>query len=261
MYLVNLVSGKLYKNGPSFYIHGSKHIGESFVSEDFSDMRDFHKKVGLKEFEIVQRLVEWTEYISLLTPEEVVKLFIKEINDTSVELSNITMFLDGNGIRTNGLMKLTLDDCMIYREGRGGDDCCITLGIGCLLTGGSSITNSTFIGSLSNNRKEFWPTNQEFDIKVNKNDVVINSYTDKRGYIPTSCGKENAGKIATVILRGRDTNQKPTNVDEINNNDSPIPVSLYDTEHAYGFDYLFMDKNQLKEFLELNPRFELQEND
>ena len=36
-----------------------------------------------------------------------------------------------------------------------------------------------------------------------------------------------------------------------------IEVSLYDTEHCYGFPFKFTDENQMKEFLELNPRYEV----
>lgn len=38
-----------------------------------------------------------------------------------------------------------------------------------------------------------------------------------------------------------------------------IKVNLYDREFSYGFEYRFRDENQLNEFLELNPRFEITE--
>lgn len=41
----------------------------------------------------------------------------------------------------------------------------------------------------------------EYDVKVYRNDSVLESETDKRGY-PKSCGKVNANKRIVVIVRG-----------------------------------------------------------
>lgn len=36
-----------------------------------------------------------------------------------------------------------------------------------------------------------------------------------------------------------------------------LEITLYDTEHCYGFEFKFEDEQDLNSFLKLNPRYEL----
>jgi len=48
---------------------------------------------------------------------------------------------------------------------------------------------------------ERWPEHGELYLKVEKTDTVITSYTDGRGYIPTSCGKDSKNKQVIIIIK------------------------------------------------------------
>jgi len=46
-----------------------------------------------------------------------------------------------------------------------------------------------------------WPKHGKLSLIVEDKDVIITSYTDSRGYVPTFCGKDNANKTVFIIIK------------------------------------------------------------
>jgi hypothetical protein len=205
--------GAIYKNGDTFYIHGRKPLNETSVSETFHGEYEKYKIIGEDEDgnvikgEIEKVPYEWTEYITAVSYIDVINYLIEDIKNTSLEISNANIFLSEDSIKATGLMQVYLHDCFFYKEDKGN---MLEIGNGVKLSSGSfielgsgvfnsKIENNGFDGS---NKREMFPANQEYFLKVGKSDAVISSYTNQRGYIPTSCMKENADKDVIIIIRG-----------------------------------------------------------
>jgi len=233
--------GKIYKNENVFYIHGSKPIGDAYISENFerkglrkkrfkddAEKEEFVKEARKlveekyhvsrdnEDFEdLVKNVIDEsteeftytaTEYVSFIAPTDLILLFIEDVKNTSLEISDANIFLSGEPIKAKGLMSVNLHDCFFYKEESG---TLIEMDKGELKGRFVELTNGVFGAQIKNNvfngnpKREFWPKNSEFFLKVSKQDTVINSYTDKRGYIPTSCGKDNAEKDVTIVVRDK----------------------------------------------------------
>lgn len=208
---IKLSVGTIHKINDEFYVHGSKRLNENSVSETFQGEYEDYKIIGEDENgnivkgEIVKTPYEWTEYITPVFADDVINYLIEDIKNTSLEISNANIFLSGDPIKAKGLMSVYLHDCFFYKDETG---TFVEMGNGELKGSFVELKNGVFNAQIGNNvfngnpKREFWPEKQEFFLKVSKQDNVINSYTDKRGYIPTSCGKENAEKNVTIIVRG-----------------------------------------------------------
>lgn len=210
--LLNLSVGTIHRKNDLFYIHGKKPLNEFSVSETYTGEWEEYKIIGEDEEgyiikgEIVKHPYEWTEYITVVSYDDVINFLIEDIQNTSLEISNANIFLGEDSIKAKGLMKVNLHDCFFYKEDIGSMieiDKGVTINSGTFLdiengVFNSKISNNTFEGT---NKRELFPANQEYFLKVGKCDNVISSYTDKRGYIPTSCTKENADKDVIIIIR------------------------------------------------------------
>jgi hypothetical protein len=52
-------------------------------------------------------------------------------------------------------------------------------------------------------KAERWPAHGRLGLLVEKDDIVITSYTDSRGYIPTSCGVDSKNKTVFIIVKNK----------------------------------------------------------
>jgi len=50
-------------------------------------------------------------------------------------------------------------------------------------------------------KAERWPKHGKLGLVVEENDIVITSYTDGRGYVPTSCGVDAKNKTVYIIVK------------------------------------------------------------
>lgn len=225
---MSLTIGYVYQNGPTFYVKGSRPVSDNYASEQFSrvvegnDTFDEETETLVKEDDYT---IEWTEYISLVSPTELVNLFIEEINNTAVIIKDAEMFLKYPIIAT-GVSHVYLDNCIAHCEGEqsgfinvsgarrgegidGDEREEFNKKLEFVVSKATSLSNNhispakyTKYGSQNKKdqlTREFWPTNTEFHLKVNKEDKVINLVTDRRGY-PGSCGPENKNKNCTIII-------------------------------------------------------------
>ena len=46
-----------------------------------------------------------------------------------------------------------------------------------------------------------WPKHGKLGLVVEEDDIIITSYTDGRGYIPTSCGVDAKNKTVYIIVK------------------------------------------------------------
>ena len=141
-----------------------------------------------------------TKYASLVSPEDVIQKFIDLINETCVFIKDAEFFLKFP-IITTGIAKVYLDNCVAHLDGEGAGFVNISG-----LQSGSVITNNIIKPEPyhtygSQNRMDYFPSKTEYHLTVNKNDKVVKSHTDKRGY-PASCGVENKEKDIVIIIRG-----------------------------------------------------------
>jgi len=224
-----LTIGYVYQNGPAFYVKGSRPVSDNYASEKFSKVVEGDYTFDEETETMVTEddyTIEWTEYISLVSPTELVNLFIEEINNTAVIIKDAEMFLK-YPIITTGISHVYLDNCIAHCDGKNAGFVNISgMRVGEDYTDSEEVNNFNktleFVVSkaslMSNNHispakytkygsqnkkdqliREFWPTNTEFHLKVNKEDKVINLVTDKRGY-PGSCGPTNKNKNCTIII-------------------------------------------------------------
>lgn len=217
---VNLLSGSLYRvrNG-LYYVHGSRPIGDDYAKEVFTGTTEEWNE---KTHSVYKVPYEWTEYISLMSADDVINLFINEVSKSVVIIKDAE-FLLKYPIITNGLTKICLDNCTVNLAGdntgfininsmsTGENNCELDEYIGKLedlMTGYSKILRNVIspakyykYGSKHGQPqiKRHWPENTEYHFKVNRQDQILESSTDKRGY-PQSCGKENREKCVTVIV-------------------------------------------------------------
>lgn len=222
---VNLLSGSLYRveNG-LYYIHGGRPIGNDYAKEVFKGTTEEWNENTKTVHKVPY---EWTEYISLLSADDVINLFIEEISRSAVIIKDAE-FLLKCPIVTTGHAKILMDKCTVNLEG---DDAGF-ITVNSMSAGGTEKGTSDFdlkdyieklddIASKGNilsrnvispatyykygsrygkpQIKRHWPENTEYHFKVSKQDKIIESSTDKRGY-PQSCGKENREKGVTVIV-------------------------------------------------------------
>jgi len=246
---MSLTSGHVYKNGSTFYVKGSRPVSDNYNSEKFSMVVegdytfDEETETVVKEKDCIN---ERTEYISFVSPTELVNLFIEEINNTAVIIKDAELFLK-YPIITTGISHVYLDNCIAHCEGehsgfvnisgtRGGEGFTpdekkyFHKNLEFVVSKATTMSNNHIIPAKyikygSQNKKdqltrEFWPTNTEFHLKVNKEDEVINLVTDKRGY-PGSCGPNNKNRNCTIIIHG-DSN--PTETIRVKKGDSVIGV-------------------------------------
>jgi hypothetical protein len=52
-------------------------------------------------------------------------------------------------------------------------------------------------------KAERWPKHGKLALLAEENDIIITSYTDGRGYIPTSCGVDSKNKIVYIIVKNK----------------------------------------------------------
>lgn len=224
---ISLPFGTLYKSANTFYVIGSKPIGGDYTSEtethkDFRHIfKDEKDELGYME----EYTYQVTTYKSILSAEEVINKFIELIKETAVIIKDSEFFLK-YPIVTTGIAKVFMDNCVAHIEGEG----FIKIS-GC--QGGEGYNeeelkefnktldyvlskSTTISNNLSNpmeyhkygsqNKEDFlvrhFPQNTEYNLKVNTNDKVLKSHTDKRGY-PASCGIENKEKDIVIIVRGK----------------------------------------------------------
>ncbi len=199
---ISLPFGTLYESANTFYIIGSKPIGADYTSEtethkDFRHVfKDEKDELGYME----EYTYQVTTYKSILSAEEVLTKFIELIKETAVIIKDSEFFLK-YPIVTTGIAKVYLDNCVAHLDGEGAG----FVNISCMQSG-SVISNNIIKPEQyhkygSQNRMDYFPSETEYHLKVNKNDKVVKSHTDKRGY-PASCGVENKEKDIIIIVRG-----------------------------------------------------------
>jgi hypothetical protein len=218
------LSGSLYRAGNGFYyIHGRRPIGNDYTEEVFKRTTEGWDE---KSKTIVKVPYEWTEYISLLSSDDVINLFIEEISKSSVIIKDAE-FLLKKPIITTGLIKVFLDNCIVQLEKDTGFLQIDSIGTGeenfelkeyyetldKVVSGSSKISRNSILGHATYYKygsrygqpqiKRHWPENTEYHLKVDKQDKIIESGTDKRGY-PQSCGIENREKGITVIVHNEE---------------------------------------------------------
>ena len=217
---VNLLSGSLYRveNG-LYYVHGSRPIGDDYVKEVFKGTtEEFNEKTK----SVYKVPYEWAEYISMLSTDDVINLFIDEISKSAVIIKDAE-FLLKQPIITRGLTTICLDNCTVNLVG---DDAGF-LQINSMATGDDNYEFEEYLTKLDDvvsgsskisrnvispakyykygsrhgqpQMKRHWPENTEYHFKVGRQDKILESSTDKRGY-PQSCGKVNREKGVTIII-------------------------------------------------------------
>lgn len=218
---VNLLSGSLYRARDGlYYVHGSRPIGDDYAKEVFNGYYDAWDDETLS---YVKHPTEWTEFITLLSADDVINLFIEEISKCSVIIKDAE-FLLKYPIITTGHTKVHLDNCIAHLDNdetgfievnsigtctqdRPEFDEYLQM-LDSIASIGSTISRSRIrsatyykYGSRYGQPqiKRHWPENTEYHFKVNRQDQILESSTDKRGY-PQSCGKENREKGVTVIV-------------------------------------------------------------
>lgn len=211
---LRLSIGAVYRNGDIFYIHGGKPLNESSVSETFHGISekyiiiDTNEDGTIRKGEIEKVPYEWTEFITIVSQDDIINFLIEDIKNTSLEISNANIFLGEDSIKAKGLMRVYLHDCFFYKENKGDmlEICSdVDLNSSSFFEFGSGVFNAKIGNNVFDgmNKREIFPQNQEYFLKVSKCDKVISSYTNARGYIPTSCMKENADKDVIIIIRGK----------------------------------------------------------
>lgn len=241
---VNLLSGSLYRvrNG-LYYVHGRRPIGNDYVKEVFKGTTEEYNEKTKSVYEVPY---EWTEYISLMSADDVINLFIEEVSKSAVIIKDAE-FLLKQPIITRGLLKICLDHCTVNLVG---DDAGF-IEINSMATGEYKCEFSEYLTKLDDvvsgcstisrnvispatyykygskhgqpQLKRHWPENTEYHFKVSREDKILESSTDKRGY-PQSCGVENREKGVTVIVHNDvlETGEGPI---QLKYNDQVIGVS------------------------------------
>lgn len=220
-YPVNLNSGSLYRveNG-LYYIHGRRPIGNDYAKEIFEGT---YEEWDEKTKAVITVPYEWTEFISLLSADDLINVFTEEISKTAVIIKDAE-FLLKRPIITTGLTKVFLDNCTVHLQddtaeflhinslGTGNEDCDFNgylEKLNDVVSKGSTISRNVIrpatyyykYGSRVGQPKikKYWPENSAYHIEVSKQDQIIESSTDRRGY-PQSCGIENREKGVTIIV-------------------------------------------------------------
>lgn len=216
---INLPFGGLYKNDKTYYILGNKPCSDSTAAEKkeeiFSVWDDEQEKIVEKKREVL-------EWISLLSPDELIYLFVETIRNSAVIIKDAEFYLK-TPIITTGIAKVYIDNCKSYgdetTEGfidcfgaqsgeayKDGDDVKEFLDKLEEVVKKSSIISRNVItyrykkyGSQYLHR-DTWPKTHT-TIQIGDQDSIIPAKIDERGY-PSSAGMKNKHKPCLIVVRG-----------------------------------------------------------